>query len=167
MSTNGRVAVFPGSFDPVTVGHMDIVRRACRLFDRVIVALGINTTKKCLFPAEKRLEWLQVAFGGMERVEVAKYEGLTVEFCRRVGARFIVRGVRSMRDVDYERTVAQLNSALAPEVDTVLLFSAPQYMHISSTVVREIILSGGDFRAFVPEKLVPLIEEYVRGRLVD
>lgn len=167
MSRNQRIAVFPGSFDPVTIGHMDIMRRACRLFDRVVVALGVNTTKKCLFPIEKRFEWLRIACEEMEGVEVARYEGLTVELCQRVGAHFIVRGVRSIRDVDYERTVAQLNRTLAPEVDTVFLFSAPQYMHVSSTVVREIILSGGDFRAFVPQKLVPFIEEYVRSRLVD
>ena len=147
-----KIAVFPGSFDPVTIGHVNIVERGLRMFDKIYVGLGINTRKKCLFPLEKRLEWLNIAFRRYKpRVEVKAYNKLTVEFCRQVGARFILRGLRTIHDMDQERTMAHINKKLAPEIETVILFATPEFIHVSSTLVREIVLSKGDYTPFVPE----------------
>ncbi len=154
MGTTGktRVAVFPGSFDPVTRGHVHIVERGLALFDRIIVGLGVNTRKQCLFSVEDRLAWLRQAFARFApRVEVRVYRSLTVEFCRSVGARFILRGLRTLTDLDQERTMAHINRKLAPEIETVVLFAMPEYIHVSSTLVREIILQGGDPAPFLPE----------------
>lgn len=150
MST--RIAVFPGSFDPVTVGHVDIVQRALPLFDKLVVAMGVNTTKKYMFPFEQRLVLLQQAFAQHPAVEVMHYEGLTVDLCKRIHASFIVRGVRNGTDHDHERTIALMNRQLA-NVDTVFLPAAPEHAHVSSTIVRELHANNADVSAFVPKGL--------------
>jgi len=146
-----RIAVFPGSFDPVTKGHENIVRRALPLFDKIIVAIGINTSKQSLFSVEVRENWLRTVFSNDEKVEVVSYSGLTSDFCARHQARFMLRGVRNGGDFEYERTIAQMTTAMAPELETVILFTDPEFAAINSTVVREIIRNKGKVSAFVPE----------------
>lgn len=148
-----RTAVFPGSFDPITIGHTDIIHRALTLFDKVYVAIGHNTNKQSLFTLEQRLAWLKTVFAGEERVVVAHYEGLTVDFCRQHRIGCIVRGLRSGIDFEYERTIAQLNHDLGQGIESVFLAARPEYSHISSTIVREILRHKGDARRFLPEVL--------------
>lgn len=148
-----RIAVFPGSFDPITIGHVDIVRRALPLFDKVVVAVGVNSQKNTLFSLEQRMEWLEKVFGSDENVEVASFEGLTAHFCNQIGAKYLIRGLRNASDFDYEKTIAQLNYAVGHQLDTVFLISHPQFSHISSTIVRELIRGGGDVSPFIPAEI--------------
>lgn len=149
---NPRTAIFPGSFDPITVGHVDIIRRSVGLFDRLIVAIGVNHRKKAHFPLETRLGWINALFADDDRIEATHYEGLTVDFCQRVGAGYIVRGIRSAADFEYEKVIAQVNRDVSgTDLETLLILSRPENAHISSTVVKEIILGGGNWRPFVPE----------------
>ena len=146
-----RIAVFPGSFDPITVGHIDLIERSLSIFDKVIVAIGINSQKQGYFPVDQRMKWLKELFGGNAQITVASYEGLTVYFCLQHNAKCIIRGVRNAADFDYERTIALLNTSMQSEVETILLPSAPQYSHISSTIVRELIRYKGNFSHLVPD----------------
>ncbi len=148
-----RKAVFPGSFDPITVGHIDLVKRALPLFDEIIIAIGINSQKQTLFELEMRKKWIEDAFSGEPRVSVDTFQGLTVNFCKKVNARFIIRGIRNASDFDYEKTISQINHIVGDNVETVFLISGPEYAHISSTIVREIIKGGGDARPFLPESV--------------
>lgn len=161
MSCNpkSRVALFPGSFDPFTVGHEDIVRRALSLFDRVVVAVGINPAKRGLLEADARVRLIERVFVDEPRVEVSSYEGLTVEECRRVGAEWIVRGVRGASDFEMERTNAMVNGVVAPEVETMMICTRSEYEIVSSSVVRELLRFGGDVSQFMPEGIN--IEEYL------
>jgi len=145
-----RIAVFPGSFDPITIGHVDLVRRALPLFDKIVVAIGENTQKKYLFKTEQRIEWLNMVFSEDDKVEVGRYQGLTVNFCKEIGARYLIRGLRNSSDFDYEKTISQLNHIIGDKIETVFLISRPEYSHISSTIVREIIKGGGDASPFLP-----------------
>ncbi|MBK8442443.1 MAG: pantetheine-phosphate adenylyltransferase [Sphingobacteriales bacterium] len=145
-----RSAVFPGSFDPFTLGHYEIVQRALPLFDRLVIAIGSNSQKKTLYSLEKRLALIQKLFKDEPKVSVAAFGGLTAEFCREQKIPFLLRGLRSSADFDYEKSIAQLNHAINTEVDTVFLISSPHLSHISSTIVREIIMNKGDASAFVP-----------------
>ncbi len=145
-----KVAVFPGSFDPVTKGHEEIVRRAAHMFDEIIVAIGINTSKAALFSVEQRMKWVRAAFDDIPNVRVDMYEGLTVDFCRKHQANYILRGVRSVADFEYERAIAAMNKSLLHDVETVVLFSDPQWISVSSTIIREIIKNKGDVSQFLP-----------------
>ncbi len=149
-----RIAVFPGSFDPITAGHVEIVRRALPLFDEVVVAIGHNTQKSYLFSLEQRLEWLRRVFAHEPKVRVDCFENLTAHYCIRIGARFLIRGLRNASDFDYEKTISQLNHIVGQGVDTIFLISRPGYSHISSTIVREIIRGGGDASPFLPAEVV-------------
>lgn len=148
-----KIAVFPGSFDPITVGHVDLVRRALPLFDKIIVAVGVNTTKKYLFPLEQRMEWLRQVFNKYEQVSVDSFENLTAHYCQRIGARYLLRGLRNASDFDYEKTISQLNHIVGDGIETVFLISQPEFSHISSTIVREIILGGADATPFIPSEI--------------
>ena len=148
-----RRAVFPGSFDPVTRGHENVVLRGLNLFDEVIVAVGQHSTKKGAFPVEERLAMLRETFADQPRVEVMSYTGLTSEFCHKVGATAQLRGVRNSTDFDYEKTIAQMTRQMHPDLDTVVLLTDPAFTAIHSTVVREVLSHGGDIRPFVPEAL--------------
>lgn len=153
---NKKIAVFPGSFDPITIGHVDLVRRALPIFDEVIVAIGINTQKKYLFSLEQRQQWLTAVFAAAEfenRVRIESFEGLTANYCKRVGATWILRGLRNASDFDYEKTISQLNHIVGSGLETMFLISQPQFSHISSTIVREIIKGEGDVSVFVPSEL--------------
>ena len=148
-----KIAIFPGSFDPITVGHVDIVTRALPLFDEVVVAIGINTQKKYLYPLEQRIAWIKDVFKNEPKVSVESYTGLTVNYCRTRGAKYIIRGIRSSADFEYEKTIAQLNNMMEPELDTFLILSSPELSAISSTIVREIIIGGGDTSKFLPKEV--------------
>lgn len=148
-----KIAVFPGSFDPITTGHVDIVRRALPLFDKVVIAIGVNSQKKYLNSLEQRVEWLEKVFEKEDRIEVATYEKLTAHFCKKIGSKYLIRGLRNASDFDYEKTISQLNEIVGEGLETVFLISRPQFSHISSTIVREIIKGGGDASSFVPPEI--------------
>lgn len=149
-----KIAVFAGTFDPITKGHVDIVKRSLPLFDKIVVAIGVNTKKQSLFPAEKRLDWIRKIFENEPKVTVDSYDELTVQYCRRVGAQYILRGLRNGSDYDYEAHIAQLNRELAPEIETVFVITTPALSYISSSLVRDLIVYGGDYKSFVPEEVV-------------
>ena len=146
-----RIAVFPGTFDPITKGHEDIVERGSALFDKVIVAVGINSKKTTLFTLEKRIQWIRETFAKNAKIEVMSYEGLTVDFCKSVGAKYILRGLRNGTDFDYESHIGQLNKALSGEIETIFVLSSPELSYISSTLVRDLIVHHGNYRPFLPE----------------
>ncbi len=148
-----KVAVFPGSFDPITIGHVSLIRRALPLFDKIIIGIGVNTSKNKLFPLSQRVKWINEVFKDEDKVEVQEFDGLTVDFSRKIGARHIIRGLRNASDFDYEKTIAQLNHELNNEIETVFLMSRPRYSHISSTIVREIIRVKGDASSLVPKEV--------------
>ncbi|MBK8245514.1 MAG: pantetheine-phosphate adenylyltransferase [Saprospiraceae bacterium] len=146
-----KIAVIPGSYDPITFGHIDIIRRALPLFDEVIVAIGINSQKKNLFSLDERIRWIQEIFKDEPKVKVDHFEGLTLHFCQKVGAKYLVRGIRNATDFDYERTISQIHNTIATDLETLFFIAKPELSHISSTIVRELILGGGDISAFVPD----------------
>lgn len=147
-----KIAVFPGSFDPFTLGHESVVNRALKIFDKVIIGIGFNTTKTAYFPIEKRIEWIKKVFDDMtDRVEVKSFKGLTVDFCRAEKAGYILRGLRTASDFEYERTIAQTNKAMYEGIETVFLLTLPQHTYINSSVIREIIKQGGDASRFLPK----------------
>lgn len=146
-----RIAVFAGTFDPITLGHVDIVNRSAPLFDELIIAIGINTAKKTLATLEQRTQWLQLTFSHLSQVRVQHYEGLTVSFCKQVGAQYLLRGLRNGTDFDYEAHIGQLNKSLDQQIETVFMLTSPEYSFISSTLVRDLIIHGGDYHRYVPE----------------
>ena len=146
-----RTALFPGSFDPFTAGHLNILKRALTMFDEVVVAVGINIDKRGHFSTEKKEEIIRKAVQGMDGVRVISYDCLTIDICRELGIRHIVRGVRNMIDFETERSIADANRILAPEIETIIIPTAQEFAHISSTAVRDIIKHGGDTSLFLPE----------------
>ena len=149
-ATNKKIAVFPGSFDPFTKGHEEIVLRASYLFDEIIIALGNNSQKQTLFPLEKRIEFIQQTFAGNQQIKVETYNGLTVDFCQQKNAKTILRGLRSVSDMEFERPIAQMNRSLNASIETIFLMSSPQYAAISSTIVRDIHKHGGNITPYLP-----------------
>ncbi len=146
-----NIAVFPGTFDPITVGHEDIINRASPLFDEIIVAIGINTKKTTLFPIETRIEWIQKTFASNPKISIQSYEGLTVDFCKKNNAKFLIRGLRNGSDFDYESHIAQLNKALWNDIETIFITSSPELSYISSTLVRDLIIHQADYQRYLPE----------------
>ena len=146
-----KIAVFPGSFDPITIGHYDLIIRSLSLFDKVIVAIGTNSVKSYLFPLETRIEWLRQVFKGNEKIEIDHFEGLTANYCKKINANYLIRGLRNSSDFEYEKTISQVNHILTGGLETVFLISAPNFSHISSTIVREVIKGGGDVEPFLPK----------------
>ncbi|MDR1023465.1 MAG: pantetheine-phosphate adenylyltransferase [Prevotellaceae bacterium] len=146
------IAAFPGSFDPFSVGHYDVVQRALLLFDSVIVAIGVNVEKKAFYTTAERKANIQSLFARNPRVSVQTYEGLTVDFCKKAGATHIVRGVRGAADFALEYAAAQANKAMLPEVDTILLPALPEWAHVSSTIIRDILKNNGNAAHFLPPK---------------
>jgi len=146
-----RLAVFPGSFDPFTIGHESIVRRAMDLFDEIVIAIGTNTNKPEYFPLKKRMEWILEAFSkDTSQVSVASYNELTIEFCKSVHAKYLLRGLRTAADFEYERAIAQVNKAMYPEIESVFLLTSPEHTSVNSTIVRDILRHGGNARQFLP-----------------
>lgn len=148
-----KIAIFPGSFDPITIGHVNLVRRALPLFDEIVVAIGVNNQKKYLFSLEERLDLLKEVFEKEEKVKVGHFQGLTAHYAKKIDARYLLRGLRNASDFDYEKTISQLNNIVGEGLETIFLIAQPAYSHISSTIVREIIKGGGDASPFLPEQL--------------
>lgn len=148
-----RVAIFPGSFDPFTIGHESIVKRALPLFDKIVIMIGYNTNKKSFFPVEKRKEWIKQVFSNEPKIQVESHEGLTVDFCKKVNASYILRGLRTSADFEYERAIAQINKKMLPQIESVFLLTMPEHTPVNSTIVRDIILHGGDASMFLPSAL--------------
>ena len=148
-----RIAVFPGSFDPITIGHVDIVKRALPLFDKIIIAIGENVNKKYLFPLEQRLDWLNKVFKDEAKVTCTVYEGLTIDFCKKQHAHYLLRGIRSSADFEYERTIAHINNTLHGDIETIFILSKPELSFVSSSIVREILRAGGNANKFLPEEV--------------
>jgi len=150
-------ALFPGSFDPITRGHESIVRRALPLFDEIVIAVGENSTKQSFFSLETRLDWLRLVFEDVPAVKVTTYKGLTVDFCREISADFILRGLRTSADFEFERSIGQMNKKMLPHIETVFFLTTPEYTALNSSIVRDILRFGGDASAFVPQCLSDLI----------
>ncbi|MDF1673389.1 MAG: pantetheine-phosphate adenylyltransferase [Vicingaceae bacterium] len=153
-----KIAVFPGSFDPITKGHQDIIERASPLFDKIIVAIGINSTKKYHFNLETRQKFITKTFENNPKIEVATYSGLTIDFCKIVNANYIVRGVRNVTDYNYENGIAQMNKAMENNIETLFIPTLPTFSAINSTIVRDILLNGGDISQFIPLPIIDLIK---------
>ena len=145
-----RIAIFPGSFDPITKGHENILRRALPLFDEIIVAIGKNSSKQNYFPLEQREKWIKHVFADEPKVSVETYTGLTIDFCKKMNATYILRGLRTSADFEFEKSIAQNNKIMADEIETVFILPIPELSAINSTIVRDIIRNGGDASRFVP-----------------
>ena len=154
-----RICLFPGTFDPVTYGHVDIVTRALPLFDKLVVGIGINANKEPMFSAEQRSTWLKELFSNEPKVDVVIYEGLTVECCKRVNANYILRGIRYVNDFEYEKAIADMNRSLDHNIETVFLTCLPQFTSVASTLVRDVIRNGGDASQFVPDLVMKTIRK--------
>ncbi len=154
-----KIAVFPGSFDPFTLAHKDLVDRGLALFDKIVIAIGVNTTKKGLMDYEQRLEAIQNVYSANVRVEVLTFTGLTVDFCQKVGANYILRGLRNTKDLEYEDAIAQNNLLLAPSIETFFLLSRSGTAHISSTIVREILVNKGKVEHLLPPEVLTVLRK--------
>jgi pantetheine-phosphate adenylyltransferase len=149
-----KTAVFPGSFDPFTRGHESIVRRVLPLFDKIIVAIGVNSHKQYFFPLEKRKEWIEHTFKDLPNVEVDNFSGLTIDYCRKKDAKFIVRGLRTTTDLEFEKAIAQMNKSMADDIETLFILPTPELSAINSTIIRDIVRNGGDASPFVPDGII-------------
>lgn len=154
-----KIALFPGSFDPITLGHVSVLKRAIPLFDKIIVAIGINSSKQQMFSLEQRTNWIRSVFAGEPVVEVQTYNGLTVDFCKKVEARYILRGLRTAADFEFERGIGQVNRMLYPDLDTVFLLTEPKFTPVSSSIVRDVYRNGGDISSMVPQVVVDALSE--------
>ena len=148
-----RICLFPGTFDPITLGHLDIIHRALPLFDKLVIGIGTNASKQPMFTVEQRTAWISEIFSNDPRLSVAGYSGLTIDFCNRLNAKFILRGIRYISDFEYEKAIADMNRMLAPDIETIFLTCSPVYSTISSTLVRDVIRNNGNARMFLPEEV--------------
>jgi len=148
-----KVAIFPGSFDPFTRGHESVVLRALPLFDKVIIAIGNNSSKSGFFSVPERIKLIKMVFEDQAQVTVESYDGLTVDFCKNVNAKFMLRGIRTAADFEYERAVAQMNKSMLPDVESVILLTTPELTPVNSTIVRDILRHGGDVSQFLPKTM--------------
>ena len=149
-----RICLFPGTFDPVTLGHIDIIDRALPLFDKIIVGIGMNTSKAPMFSAEQRMDWVNEIYKNDDRVECVTYEGLTIHFCQKIDAHFILRGIRYVSDFEYEKTIADANRTLDKNIETVFLTGEPKFTSVASTIVRDIIKNGGNASPFLHQVVI-------------
>ena len=145
-----KKAVFPGSFDPITIGHLDIVERAIKVFDEIIIAVGDNTDKKYMFPKEKRVEFVKQTFYNYDNVKIESYEGLTVDFCRKNNIEFMIRGLRNPADFEFEKSIALTNREMT-DIETIFFITSPENSFISSSIVRDLIRNNGDYKLFIPK----------------
>ncbi|MEY4334050.1 MAG: pantetheine-phosphate adenylyltransferase [Bacteroidota bacterium] len=149
-----RICLFPGTFDPVTLGHTDIINRALPLFDKVVVGIGINATKNPMFTADQRKLWFEEIYKNEPKLSVETYDGLTVKFCESIGAKFILRGIRYVSDFEYEKTIADANRTMDSSIETIFLTGEPKYTSVASTIVRDILRNGGDASPFLPDAVI-------------
>jgi pantetheine-phosphate adenylyltransferase len=152
-----RIALFPGSFDPITLGHVDIIQRALPLFDEIRIAVGTNSAKKYLFSLDQRVAWIEETFKDEPKISVVTYVGLTVDFAREQQANFLLRGLRNPADFEFEKAIAQANREMVPDLETVFLLTSARYAYISSSIVREVYIHKGDFTGFVPDSVRPTL----------
>jgi len=148
-----RICLFPGTFDPVTLGHTDIINRALPLFDKLIIGIGRNSNKDPMFSEKQRLKWIREIYKGNNKVEAVVYEGLTVDCCKKVNAKFILRGIRYVNDFEYEKAIADMNRSIANKIETIFLTCLPQYTSVASTLVRDVLRNGGDVSQFLPAEV--------------
>lgn len=154
-----KIAIYPGSFDPITKGHLDVLEKASKMFDRVVIAVLKNSTKKSFLPIADRVKLIQDSIGDIKNVEVSSFEGLTIEYAQEIGAKWIIRGLRAITDLDYEMQLSQANASMNPDICTVFLTTKTKYNFISSSIVKEISLFGHDVSKFVPESVVKYLQE--------
>jgi len=149
-----RICLFPGTFDPVTLGHIDIIDRALPLFDKIYVGIGINSSKDPMFSADQRMEWFKEIYKDEPKVESVTYEGLTIQYCKKINAHFILRGIRFVSDFEYEKTIADANRTLDRSIETIFLTGEPKYTSVASTIVRDILRNGGNASPFLPQAVI-------------
>ncbi len=145
-----HICLFPGTFDPITLGHTDIINRALPLFDKVVIGIGRNINKTPMFSDQQRIDWLNQIYEGNDKVEAVLYDGLTVNCCKEIGANFILRGIRYVNDFEYEKAIADMNRSLEQHIETIFLTCLPQYTSVASTLVRDVLRNGGDVSQFLP-----------------
>lgn len=153
-----RICLFPGTFDPVTLGHTDIINRALPLFDKLFIGIGRNTNKTAMFNEKQRLQWIEEIYKDEPKIKVLAYDGLTVNCCKTVGANFILRGIRYVNDFEYEKAIADMNRSLANNVETIFLTCLPKFTSVASTLVRDVIKNGGDVSQFLPDPVKKTIQ---------
>ncbi|MEO6148566.1 MAG: pantetheine-phosphate adenylyltransferase [Mucilaginibacter sp.] len=152
-----NIALFPGSFDPVTKAHVDIVKRSVGLFDKIYIGIGVNSSKTSYLTIEKRQEMLRAVFENEPKIHIIAYEGLTVDFCRSIDANYMIRGIRTVSDFEYEKGIAQMNHTLAPDIESIFIVSKPGYSALSSTIVRDIMRHNGDVSQFIPKEALAFL----------
>ena len=148
-----EIAIFPGSFSPFSIGHQSVVEKAFPLFDKIIISIGINSEKDQYFSIQERMQWIESVYKNNAKIEIKSYEGLTVDFCRKESANFILRGLRDSHDFKFEKNIAQMNKNLNPDIETIFIITPPEVSHISSTIIRDIIKNGGDVSKFIPKQI--------------
>lgn len=153
-----RICLFPGTFDPVTLGHIDIINRALPLFDKIYVGIGVNAAKNPMFTAEQRMQWFKEIYANDTRVESVVFDGLTVKYCQKINAKFILRGIRYVSDFEYEKTIADANRTMDNTIETIFLTGEPKYTSVASTIVRDILRNGGDASPFLPEAVIQTLQ---------
>ena len=149
-----RIFLFPGTFDPVTLGHVDIVNRALPLFDKIIIGVGTNTAKTPMFSAQQRIEWFNQIYANEPKIECAAYEVLTIDYCKKIGAQFILRGIRFVSDFEYEKSIADANRTMDQQIETIFLTGEPKYTSVASTIVRDILKNNGNATPFLPKAVI-------------
>lgn len=149
-----RICLFPGTFDPITLGHTDIIDRSLDLFDEIVVGIGVNSSKTPMFPLEQRMQWIRDIYSHTPKVRVISYEGLTIKSCKETGAQFILRGIRSIGDFEYEKAIADVNRMMDSSIETVFLSCSPRYSTLASSLVRDVLKYGGDASQLLPENII-------------
>lgn len=152
-----KIALFPGSFDPVTIAHVDILKRSLSLFDKIVIGVGNNSSKRSKLKTDVRIKILEAVFANEEKIEVVAYDGLTINFCKEIKAQYMLRGIRTVSDFEYEKAIAQMNHALEPAIESIFILSNPGYSSISSTIVRDILKHKGDVSQFVPKEALEFL----------
>ena len=148
-----KIAIFPGSFSPFTIGHQSIVDRALPLFDKIVISIGINSEKPQYFSIEERMQWIKDVYNNNPKIDVKQYKGLTVDFCKKENANYILRGLRDSHDFKFEKNIAHMNKELNPNIETIFIITPPKISHISSSIIRDIIKNGGDVSKFIPKEI--------------
>ena len=148
-----KIAIFPGSFSPFTIGHQSIVDRALPLFDKIVISIGINSEKPQYFSIDKRMQWIKDVYNNNPKIDVKQYKGLTVDFCKKENANYILRGLRDSHDFKFEKNIAHMNKELNPNIETIFVITPPKISHISSSIIRDIIKNGGDVSKFIPKEI--------------
>ena len=154
-----KIAIFPGSFDPITKGHESVIKRALPLFDKIIISIGINSSKKSFFNIDERIKLINAVFAKEPKISIDTYEGLTVDYCKKKNARYILRGLRTSADFEYERSIAQMNKAMMPDIENIFLLTTPELTAINSTIVRDVLFNKGDITPFVPSEIIKLLKK--------